>query len=560
MAALKWWQSAVYYQIYPRSFADGNGDGIGDFPGITSRLDHLRDLGVDAIWLSPHFPSPFLDCGYDISDYSGVAPEYGTLDDFRVFLNEAHARGLRVVLDLVLNHSSDLHPWFVESRSSRDHPKRDWYVWKDGLDGGPPNNWLSIFGGSAWEPDPRTGQYYYHAFLKEQPDLNWRNPELKQAMWNMVSFWLDLGVDGFRLDAIGSMFEHPDLPPHPFPVAPGEVPVPMLMPVDDARLLLKYQSHQPGVHELMKELRTLCDRYPGDRVLLGEDDDVAYHGDGDDELHLVFNFPLMRTPRLTPAHIRANQAERLAALGPNWPCNTLGNHDGRRLWSRYGDGLHDAALARLHLAMLATLRGAPVLYNGEEIGMTDLVLTELGQFRDTAAIALHELLIRVRGLSPEAALASVVESTRDRCRNPLQWSAAPNGGFCPPGVSPWLPVNADHATGVNVADQQRDPGSLLSFYRRMLALRRSMPALVAGDYRALDEGSDDVLSFLRHDAASGQTALVALNFASGPRTTDTGLGGRAAAVRLCTAPGREPRVPAGRLALSAHEVFVAVLD
>jgi alpha-glucosidase len=560
MAMMKWWQSAVFYQIYPRSFADGNGDGIGDFKGMTGKLDHLRDLGVDAVWLSPHFPSPYVDCGYDISDYEGVAPEYGTLDDFKTFLHEAHARGIRVVLDLVLNHSSDQHPWFTESSASRDNPKRDWYVWHDGNEGQPPNNWLSMFGGPAWTLDPRTGQYYYHVFLKEQPDLNWRNPELKQAMWNAVRFWLDMGVDGFRLDAIGAVFEHPEMPPHTLAMAPEQLLSPTFLPVHHFKELLRHQLHQPGMHELMKELRVLVDEYSGDRVLLGEDEDVAFHGDGDDELHLVFNFPLMRIDRMTPAHVRTNQAERLAALPEGaWPCNTLGNHDGRRVWSRYGDGVHDAALARLHIALMATLRGTPVLYNGEEIGMTDLELGELGQFRDTAALAAYRLMTTVKGMAPQDALAAIKVMTRDRCRGPMQWSGAPNAGFSPPGVAPWLPVNADHADGVNVADQRDDPASLLGFYRRLLALRRATPALVLGGYRALDEANEQVLAFVRHDADSGQACLVALNFSSRAQASVTGLGTTPSRLLFSTVPGREERLAVDTVHLGPHEVFVAEL-
>src|SRR5919206_4185071 len=335
MHSLKWWQQAVFYQIYPRSFADGNGDGIGDFPGMIAKLDYLRDLGIDAIWLSPHYPSPFLDCGYDVSDYTNVGPEYGTLEEFTAFLREAHARGIRVVLDLVLNHTSDRHPWFVESRSSRDNPKRGWYIWRDGADDAPPNNWASIFGGSAWELDLPTGQYYYHVFLKQQPDLNWRNPEVKRAMWDAVRFWLDLGVDGFRLDAIATIFEHPGLPNHMLPRSPDEILDANMLDKQDYDQLLRFQLHQPGLHDLMRELRAIVDEYPGDRVLIGEDEDVAFHSAGDDELHLVFNFPLMRVRRLTPAHVRANQAARLSELPPGaWPCNTLGNHDAPRVWSR----------------------------------------------------------------------------------------------------------------------------------------------------------------------------------------------------------------------------------
>ncbi len=517
MSDLQWWQQAVFYQIYPRSFADGNGDGIGDFPGIIARLDYLRDLGVDAIWLSPHFPSPFLDCGYDITDYTGVAPEYGTLDDFRRFLDAAHQRNLRVVLDLVLNHTSDQHPWFIESRASRDNPKRDWYLWHDGRDGGPPNNWASIFGGPAWTLDPATGQYYYHAFLREQPDLNWRNPEMKQAMWDMVRFWLELGVDGFRLDAVATLFEHPDLPDHTLPLPLGTVVDANTLPFDEYWQLMAFQLKQPGVHELMQELRALVDEYPGERVLVGEDEDVLFHG-ANDELHLVFNFPLMRVQRLAPAHIRANQALRLMDLPPDaWPCNTLGNHDSARVWTRYGDGLHDAALARVHAALMLTLKGTPFLYNGEEIGMTDLELSEVAQLRDMAAVRRYTQQT-ARGIPHDVAEADALLTTRDRCRSPMQWSPAPNAGFSPPGVATWLPINPNHATGVNVAEQEEDADSLLRFYKRLLRLRRTTPALVAGDYHALHLHSQAYLAFVRQEPEGGQRCLVLLNFSEEAQT------------------------------------------
>jgi len=409
---LKWWQKGVFYQIYPRSFADGGvQDGIGDFKGMIARLDYLKDLGIDALWLSPHYPSPNVDCGYDVADYTGVAPEYGSLEDFNAFLAGAHERGLRVILDMVFNHTSDQHPCFIESRSSRDNPKRDWYIWREAKpDGSPPNNWNSTFGGSAWEFDPLTGQYYYHFFFKGQPDLNWRNPEVKQAAFDAVRFWLDLGVDGFRLDAIGTIFEREDLLDHPVPFTLPE----MYLKRELARTekehaenrkmwedMYQYQVAQPGMHELMQDLRKVLDSFPdveaipGDRMLVGEDDDIAYHGDGDNELHLVFNFPLMRTERLTPAWIRANQGERLkrlAEVSPDcWPCNTLGNHDSPRLASRFGDGQNDTALARLHLALMLTLRGTPFLYNGEEIGMTNFQLTDFSQIRDSLGLFIYHV-------------------------------------------------------------------------------------------------------------------------------------------------------------------------
>lgn len=513
MKNLKWWQKAVFYQIYPRSFADGNGDGIGDFPGMTAKLDYLQNLGVDAIWLSPHYPSPFLDCGYDVSDYSNVGPEYGTLADYKNFLDVAHARGIRVINDLVLNHTSHLHPWFIESKSSRDNPKRDWYIWRDGKNKQPPNNWASIFGGSAWELDETTGQYYYHAFLKEQPDLNWRNPEVKKAMWDMVRFWLDLGVDGFRLDAISTIYEDPNLPNQTFVKSPEELLDTNPLSWEDYEKLMEYQIHQPGIHELMQELRALVDEYPGDRVLVGEDEDIAYHGSGDDELHLLFNFPLMRTERLTPQHVRDNQAERLAELPAEaWPCNTLGNHDSSRFYNRYGDGVHDEALARLHLALLLTLKGTPFLYNGEEIGMVDFYLSELSQMRDTAAIHHYQSLTEKKGVTPEEALKSAVKKTRDRCRTPLQWDNGPNAGFSPANVATWLPVNPNYKQGVNVATQEKDANSLLNFYRQMLTLRRNTPALIAGNYTPLDTESNDYLAFLREDKDTQQTCVVLLNF------------------------------------------------
>lgn len=560
MNTLKWWQTAVFYQIYPRSFADGNGDGIGDFKGMTAKLDYLRDLGINALWLSPHFPSPFLDCGYDISDYTAVAPEYGSLEDFTTFLQAAHDRNIRVILDLVLNHTSDQHPWFIESRSSRDNAKRDWYVWREGNESGPPNNWVSIFGGSAWELDPLTGQYYYHAFLKEQPDLNWRNPEVKQAMWAAARFWLDLGVDGFRLDAIATTYEHPELPNHTFTRSLEALFDVNMLSQAEHRQLMQFQIHQTGLHELMQELRALLDEYPGERVLVGEDENLAFHGPANNELHLVFNFPLMRAEQLRPAHIRANQATRLAELPPGaWPCNTLGNHDSPRIWDRYGDGVYNAALARLHLALMLTLKGTPFLYNGEEIGMANLMLTEAGQLRDTTAINQYQRLVGKLGMPPEKALPLVTAATRDRCRSPHQWNNEPNSGFCPPDVAPWLPVHANYAAGVNVAAQHADPNSLLNFYRRLLHLRPTVPALVAGDYQAQQTESDDYFAFTRHDVDSGQTCLVVLNFSDTAQTIKFDFGPKQP--RLIFSSERRAGQPLklASLPIAPFEVFIAEL-
>ena len=519
MTQLKWWQKAVFYQIYPRSFADGNGDGIGDFLGMIDKLDYLADLGVDALWLSPHFPSPQFDVGYDISDYVDVAPEYGTLDDFKRFLDGAHERGMRVILDLVMNHTSHLHEWFIESRSSRDNPKRDWYIWRDGRDGGPPNNWYSPFGGSAWEYDEATGQYYYHFFLNEQPDLNWRNPEVKEAMWDATRFWLDLGVDGYRLDAIGTIFENPEMPDQRsnmpeeqlrstfkrgFPDRPDKELIELW------RSIYEEQVERDGVHQLMQELRTVMDEYP-DRVLVGETDDIKYYGNGSNELHLAFNFPLMRTNRLTPDWIRTNQQERLASLPPGaWPCNTLNNHDSTRVYTRYKDGQHDDAIARSALALMLTLRGTPFLYNGEEIGMSDYYLTDISLFRDPPAVWFYNGQV-ADGMPFNEALELAAVYSRDRCRTPMQWSNTPNAGFSPEGVQPWLPVNPNYAQGINVDDQQYNPESMLGFYKRMLSLRKQAPALIEGDYTPLHETAADYFAFTRHSQKSGQTCLVLLN-------------------------------------------------
>ncbi len=561
MNTLNWWQKAVFYQIYPRSFADGNNDGIGDFSGMIAKLDYLRDLGIDAIWLSPHYPSPFLDCGYDISHYTEVAPEYGSLEDFKNFLHEAHTRDIRVVLDLVLNHSSDQHSWFQESRKSRNNPKHDWYIWHDGRDGGLPNNWASIFGGSAWEFDATTNQYYYHAFLREQPDLNWRNPEVKEAMWNVVRFWLELGVDGFRLDALATTFEHPDLPNHDAPFKTEEILDANAFHKDEYMRLLRYQIKQPGLHELMQELRSVVDEYPGDKVLIGEDEDVAFHGTGDNELHLLFNFPLMQVKRLTPAHIRANQALRLTALPPNaWPCNTLGHHDVSRVWSHYGDGANDAALARLHLALLLTLKGTPFIYNGDEIGMTDLQLSQLSEVRDSASLNQYRLLTEKLGASPENALKTILATTRDSCRSPLQWRDAANAGFCPPEVAPWLPVNANYARGVNVAAQEDDSNSLLNFYRRLLHLRKTTPALMAGEYQALHAESETYLAFLRHEETRGQTCLVVLNFSDSSQTIVFDLADKQLHVLFSSEERNIKNLTADGLELAAFEILIAELS
>ncbi len=521
MSDLKWWQTSVFYQIYPRSFADGNGDGIGDLKGIIQKLDYLADLGIDAIWLSPHFPSPNWDWGYDISDYTKVAPEYGTLEEFKTFLHEAHARHIRVILDLVLNHTSDQHPWFIESESSRDNAKADWYVWVDK----PPNNWQSCFDGDAWTYVPERDQYYYHYFMKQQPDLNWHNPEVKQAMWDVVRFWLDLGVDGYRLDAISTIFEDPNLTPHEVPLnlaglrrlselaqSPEEIRQVGEYWVD----MFKYQLAQPGLHDLMKELRAVINEYDGDRLLVAEDEDIAYMGNGEDELHLVFNFPLLKVGSITPALIQLNQKERLERLDAlpkrGWPCNTLGNHDNSRIHTHFGDKIYDAQIARLNAALMFTLRGTPFLYYGEEIGMTDLIITDPTRLRDTMATWYYDALVNDLKIDPAEAALRAGEMTRDKNRTPMQWTSGPNGGFSSENIETWLPVHPNHAQGINARDEAKNPASLLNYYKRLLRLRRSTPALVEGEYTALEVATGEYFAFLR--TTNMQTLLVVLNYSN----------------------------------------------
>jgi alpha-glucosidase len=567
MTTLKWWQTALFYQIYPRSFADGNADGIGDFKGITESLDYLKDLGIDGLWLSPHFPSPNWDCGYDVSDYCDVAPEYGTLEDFKTFLNEAHARGMKVILDLVLNHTSDEHAWFLESKSSRDNPKADWYIWADT----PPNNWQSCFDGEAWTYAPERDQYYYHFFMKQQPDLNWRNPEVKQAMWDAVRFWLDMGVDGYRLDALGTIYEDPALTPHTVPMTMGELRrFSETAQTDEEKTLVekywfdmfKNQWGGPGLHDLMKELRALIDEYDGDRMLVGEDDNIDYMGSGDNELHLVFNFPLMRTERMNPAHIRKNQKERIARLDKlpmrGWACNTLGNHDTSRIYTKFGDGLHNAELARLNAALVLTLRGTPFLYNGEEIGMTDYLITDPAKLRDTMASWYYEQLVGELGVAPAEAAQRAGEMTRDKNRTPMQWSNAANGGFSPPNIETWLPVNPNYAGGVNVHDQQDNPVSMLNFYKRLVRIRKQTPALVTGEYKPIHEKAEDYFAFLRFTET--QTVLVVLNYSANHHELKFNIPDKKSAHALFSSAGRGKKdEPLSKVSLGAFEVLVAEL-
>ncbi|HYH21721.1 MAG TPA: alpha-amylase family glycosyl hydrolase [Azospirillum sp.] len=483
-----WWQRGVIYQVYPRSFQDTDGDGVGDLRGIQARLDHLVDLGVDAVWISPIFPSPMADFGYDVSDHTGVDPAFGTLADVDALVAAAHGRGLKVILDYVPNHTSDRHPWFVESRASRDNPRRDWYIWRDPKPGGgPPTNWLSEFGGSAWEWDGATGQYYYHAYLKEQPDLNWRNPEVRAAMLDVLRFWFERGVDGFRVDAIHQLIEDEHLrdnPPNP-DWRPGMPP---------ARSVSRIHTmDQPEVHEAIAAMRRVAGEYGPDRLMIGEaylpiDRLMGYYGADLTGFHLPFNFHLIST-RWNAEAVAALIGRYEAALPPGgWPNWVLGNHDRPRVASRIGP-----AQARVAAMLLLTLRGTPTLYQGEEIGMTDVPIPpELVQDP-------WERNVPGLGLG------------RDPVRTPMPWDTGPNAGFT--AGEPWLPLGADHRTR-NVAVQAADPRSMLALHRALIALRRAEPALSVGSYTLL-EATDDVLVYERRHAGRG--IRVALNLGSRPQ-------------------------------------------
>lgn len=487
--AQPWWTHAVIYEIYPRSFQDSNGDGVGDLNGVTQRLDYLKTLGVDAIWLTPFYPSPNADFGYDVSDYTAVAREYGTMADWDRLTREARKRGIRVMVDLVLNHSSDQHPWFKESRSSRNNPKRDWYVWHDPApDGGPPSNWESIFGGSTWEYDKPTGQYYYHIFLKEQPDLNWANPGLQKAMHDVARYWLRHGAAGFRLDATPYLFEDTNWPNDP-DVKSGA-------PVG----LKPYNSNLPATRAALRGLRKVVDSFPGDRVLLGENaissiaDLRRVYGEKGDEINLPMDFLYKDVAGLDAAAFKARIDEAELKLDGLPPVFHFSNHDSPRQYSRFGDGTHNDQIARITAAMTLTLRGTALMYYGEEIGMPNLAPEEL---RDIP-------------LGPKRKVAD----NRDPERSPMQWSAGKGAGFT--SGDPWLPVGRSAGT-VNVASQQADKGSLFHWYARLLNLRKVNAAMRDGAYIPLESGNSKVLAYARRDA-KGHGVLVLLNMSGQPQT------------------------------------------
>jgi len=486
-AGHQWWQNAVFYEIYPRSFADSNGDGIGDLNGIDSKLDYLKNLGVDAIWISPCYPSPQVDFGYDVSDYENIDPMYGTFKDFEHLSSDAKKHDIRIIMDFVLNHTSPAHKWFQDSESSRTSAHRDWYIWRDGKAPGiPPNNWVSGFGGSAWQFDPKTNQYYYHYFAVGQPDLNWRNPEVEKAMFDVTRFWYKHGVSGFRLDAVDLLFEDPNLRDNP--VLPGK------NDFGDPNMENKYNDKLPEVHTELKKLRTVADEH--NAVLIGEtytsnrDELKEYYGDHNDEIQLPMDFMFCEVNKLSPPDFRTQIANAESTGG--WPVYVISNHDMTRSYNRYGDGAHNDQIAKLMAGMYLTLRGTAIMYYGEELGMENNDPVRKEDVKDPIGIA-----------------GWPNEKGRDGERTPMQWNDSPYAGFSP--SKPWLPVPASYKTH-NVAAESKDPDSVLEFYKHVLALRHHEPALLDGDYVALNQDNANVLSYLRR--YKNEAVLVVLNMSA----------------------------------------------
>ncbi|AEU38817.1 glycoside hydrolase family 13 protein [Granulicella mallensis] len=506
-----WWKHAVVYEIYPRSFQDSNGDGIGDLNGITQRLDYLQKLGIDAIWISPMYPSPQVDFGYDISDYENVDPKYGSLADFDRLMAEAKKRNIRIMLDMVLNHTSDKHRWFIESASSRTNPKHDWYVWNDGVPGTgknahqgphgsvvPPNNWISGFGGSAWEWNPTVKQFYYHQFYKQQPDLNWRNPEVEKAMFGSMQFWLDRGVAGFRLDAITDLFEDPKL--HNNPETGG------INAQGDPNLADTYTNNLPEVHDTIRRMRAMVAKYPGNRVLIGEtylpntaELDKWYGGTAKDELQLPMDMIVGFSNRLSASNFRKRIEEVETQVHGSQPLLVFDNHDNGRSWERYGDGVHNEQIAKLIAAMLFTTHSTALMYYGEELGMVTSVPTRVEDVKDPIGIT-----------------GWPKEKGRDGERTPMQWDGATDAGFST-ASSTWLPVASNYKT-VNVQAESGDPNSLLNWHKELIHLRRDLPALHEGGMVMLDRTNSNVLSYVRTAPAGAKAVVVMLNMSAQPQT------------------------------------------
>jgi alpha-glucosidase len=553
-----WWKHAVLYEIYPRSFQDSNGDGTGDLNGITERLGYLQKLGIDAIWIAPMYPSPQVDFGYDISDYEAVDPQYGTMADFDRLVAEGQKHGIRVILDMVMNHTSDKHKWFIESASSRTNPKADWYVWNSGIPAStpgvtdyqkkyehdgmvPPNNWVSTFGGSAWEWVPARKQYYYHFFYIQQPDLNWRNPEVQQAMYDTIRFWLDKGVAGFRFDAVPTLFEDPKLT--------NEEALGGLNAQGDPRLKEDYQVNLPDVHEIMRAIRKIADGYPGNRVLIGEtylpntaELNKWYGGAKHDELELPMDMLVGFTNKLDAAKLRTRINEAETRIDGNDPLFVFDNHDNVRSWDRYTEGITDPAakqkIARILATLLLTSNDAALMYDGEEIGMVTSTPTRKEDVKDPIGIT-----------------GWPKEKGRDGERTPMQWDPGKDAGFSTAATT-WLPVAADYKT-VNVATEEKDPDSLLNWHRKLIELRRTSPAMREGLQVMTNADSTSVVSYIRKSPNGGPSIVVAVNCSDQPQTVSLAEGVSGPATTLVTdAPSLKTNTSLGSVTLPPYASWI----
>jgi len=549
-----WWKNAVIYEIYPRSFQDSNGDGIGDLNGITERLDYLKELGVDAIWLTPVYPSPQVDFGYDISDYENIDPQYGTLKDFDHLIAEADKRHIRILMDMVMNHTSDKHMWFEQSRSSKDNPYRDWYMWHDGKGetatdkGEPPNNWQSDFGHSAWEWDEKTRQYYYHKFYIQQPDVNWDNPKVHQAFKDIISFWLKRGVGGFRFDAITTLFEDPQMRDED-----------VLKDKDGNRYLNAYgdialndtrTNNLPGTHAVMQEMRALSDsfggnKFPGARVLIGETylpnigELAKQYGTAEKpEFQLPMDTQVGFINKLDVTLFRSKLNDVETEINGNMPMLVFDNHDNPRMDARYGDGVHDTDIERVIATMLFASRGASMFYNGDEIGMKTTPPTRKEDVKD-----------------PVGLIGWPKDKGRDGERTPMQWSDAANAGFTSASVTPWLPVPPTYAT-VNVKTEETDPNSLLAWYEKLIRMKKTNPALAQGDNVMLDNTNTKVLSWMRQTTGA-PGVVVSLNFTADPQTVNLSVPGAKGSVKtLLKTPGAADPASLGQIQLGPFGVWV----
>jgi len=549
-----WWKNAVIYEIYPRSFQDSNGDGIGDLNGITQRLDYLKDLGVDAIWLTPVYPSPQADFGYDISDYKNIDPQYGTLKDFDRLVAEAAKRHIRIIMDMVMNHTSDKHEWFIQSRSSRDNPYRNWYMWHDGEGetatdkGVPPNNWQSGFGHSAWEWDEKTRQYYYHKFYIQQPDVNWDNPKIHEAFKDIIRFWLKRGVGGFRFDAITTLFEDPNLTDegivkdkdgNPLINAFGE-PV-----LDDSKT-----DNLPGVHPVMQEMRATSDTFnsggfPGTRVLIGETylpniaELAKEYGTADKpEFQLPMDTQVGFINKLDVATFRAKLNDVETQIGGNIPLLVFDNHDNPRLDARYGDGVHDTDIERVISTILFASRGTALFYYGDEIGMKTTPPTRKEDVKD-----------------PVGVTGWPKEKGRDGERTPMQWNASVNAGFTMAGVTPWLPVPPTFTT-VNVQAEKSDPNSLLAWYQNLIRLKKTNPAFEHGENAMLDTDNTKVLSWVRQTPGA-PAVVVSVNFTAEPQTVSLSVPGSGGKTKtLLKTPGGADPASLSAIELGPYGVYI----